>query len=81
MKSMSEKVWKAQKEVSQLASEAIINHRIVTAFSSQKRILGLFRATLRGPRKASVKQSWVSGLVLTSGASHRTTIPKLSMLC
>lgn len=64
MKSMTEKVLKAQKEGSQIAREAIINHRIITAFSSQKKILGLFGATAGGPRKASVQQSWVSGFGL-----------------
>ncbi|XP_059662526.1 putative multidrug resistance protein [Cornus florida] len=66
LKSMSEKTRKAQKEGSQLASEAVINHRTITAFSSQKRILGLFRGTLEGPRKESIKQSWFSGIGLFS---------------
>ncbi|CAK9150287.1 unnamed protein product [Ilex paraguariensis] len=66
MKSMSEKSQKAQKEGSQLASEAVINHRTITAFSSQKRILGLFKATLEGPRKESIRQSWFAGCGLFS---------------
>ncbi|KAA8523730.1 hypothetical protein F0562_010153 [Nyssa sinensis] len=66
MKSMSEKARKAQKEGSQLASEAVINHRTITAFSSQKRILRLFHATLEGPRKESIRQSWFSGVGLFS---------------
>ncbi|XP_059662527.1 ABC transporter B family member 15-like [Cornus florida] len=65
-KSMSEKIQKAQKEGSQLASETVINHRTITAFSSQKRILKIFRATLEGPRKESIKQSWFSGIGLFS---------------
>lgn len=66
MKSMSEKTRKAQREGSQLASEAVINHRTITAFSSQKRILTLFRDSLRAPEKESVKQSWFSGVGLFS---------------
>ncbi|KAK2977692.1 hypothetical protein RJ640_000041 [Escallonia rubra] len=62
MKSMSGKAKKAQNEGSQLASEAVVNHRTITAFSSQERILDLFAATLKGPRRESVKQSWFSGL-------------------
>ncbi|KAL4619224.1 hypothetical protein ACB092_06G064300 [Castanea dentata] len=46
MKSMAEKARKGQKEGSQLASEAVINHRTITSFSSQKRILCLFGETL-----------------------------------
>lgn len=66
MKSLSEKTRKAQKEGSQLASEAVINHRTITAFSSQKRILTLFRESLQGPQKESVRQSWFSGVGLFS---------------
>lgn len=66
MKSMSEKAQKAQTEGSQLASEATINHRTITAFSSQNRILNLFRETMKGPKKESMKQSWFSGFGLFS---------------
>ncbi|CAI9784177.1 unnamed protein product [Fraxinus pennsylvanica] len=66
MKSMSAKAEIAQKEGSQLASEAVINHRTITAFSSQKRIVGLFRATLESPRKESIRQSWFAGVGLFS---------------
>ncbi|KAA8533236.1 hypothetical protein F0562_033231 [Nyssa sinensis] len=66
MKRMSEKAQKAQNEGSQLASEAVVNHRTITAFSSQNRILSLFSATLEGPRKESIKQSWFSGVGLFS---------------
>ncbi|KAL2496173.1 ABC transporter B family member 15 [Forsythia ovata] len=66
MKSMSAKAQIAQKEGSQLASEAVVNHRTITAFSSQKRILGLFRDTLESPRKESVRQSWFAGVGLFS---------------
>ncbi|XP_009594378.1 putative multidrug resistance protein [Nicotiana tomentosiformis] len=66
MKSMSGKAQKAQREGSQLASEAVINHRTITAFSSQRRIVGLFKATLEGPRKESIRQSWYAGVGLCS---------------
>ncbi|KAK6242192.1 hypothetical protein SCA6_007581 [Theobroma cacao] len=66
MKSMSQKAQKAQNEGSQLASEAIVNHRTITAFSSQKRILRLFGATMRGPRQQSIKQGYISGFGLFS---------------
>ncbi|KAL8209761.1 hypothetical protein R6Q57_006493 [Mikania cordata] len=66
MKSLSEKSQKAQKEGSQLASEAVVNHRTITAFSSQKRIVGLFKDTLKGPRKESIRQSYYSGIGLFS---------------
>ncbi|KAL1807300.1 hypothetical protein ACET3Z_030368 [Daucus carota] len=64
MKSLSGKAQKAQNEGNQLASEAVVNHRTITAFSSQERILGLFETTLKGPQKESIRQSWLSGLGL-----------------
>ncbi|KAK4842676.1 hypothetical protein QYF36_025838 [Acer negundo] len=66
MKGMSEKARKAQTEGSQLASEATINHRTITAFSSQNRILSLYRETMKGPKNESIKQSWFSGFGLFS---------------
>ncbi|XP_052184670.1 putative multidrug resistance protein [Diospyros lotus] len=73
MKSMSEKAQKAQKEGSQLASEAAVNHRTITAFSSQERMLALFAATMKGPRKENIKQSWFSGAGLFSSQFLTTT--------
>ncbi|KAL0385442.1 UNVERIFIED_CONTAM: putative multidrug resistance protein [Sesamum radiatum] len=64
MKRMSVRSQKAQNEGSQLASEAVVNHRTITAFCSQSKILGLFAETLRGPQKESIKQSWFSGIGL-----------------
>ncbi|KAI3779497.1 hypothetical protein L2E82_09218 [Cichorium intybus] len=64
MKSLSAKAKKAQNEGTQLASEAVVNHRTITAFASQKRIMGLYAETLKGPRKECIKQSWFSGLGL-----------------
>ncbi|KAL5538666.1 hypothetical protein UlMin_044328 [Ulmus minor] len=78
MKSMAEKARKAQNEGSQLASEAVINHRTVTAFSSQKRMLGLFGVTLRGPKKESIKQSYVSGFGLFSSQFCNTAATALA---
>ncbi|KAL8506135.1 hypothetical protein ACS0TY_017119 [Phlomoides rotata] len=63
-KSMSAKIQTAQKEGSQLASEAVINHRTITSFSSQKRVVSLFKDTLEAPRKESIRQSWFAGVGL-----------------
>ncbi|KAI6687429.1 hypothetical protein NL676_024257 [Syzygium grande] len=78
MKSMAAKAQKAQKEGSQLASEAVINHRTITAFSSQKRMLGLFAATLNGPRKESIRHSMYSGLGLFCSQFFNTASSALS---
>ncbi|KAI4333814.1 hypothetical protein L6164_018575 [Bauhinia variegata] len=78
MKSMAEKARKAQKEGSQLASEAVINHRTITAFSSQKRMLALFKSTMVGPKKESVRQSWISGIGLFSSQFFNTASTALA---
>ncbi|KAI4340671.1 hypothetical protein MLD38_025481 [Melastoma candidum] len=64
MKSLSQRARKAQGEVSKLASEAVVNHRTITAFSSQSRILNLFALTLKGPRKENIQHSYISGFGL-----------------
>ncbi|KAL6186428.1 hypothetical protein ACLB2K_042548 [Fragaria x ananassa] len=66
MISMSRKAHKAQDVGSQLASEATFNHRTITAFSSQTRILNLFQDAVQGPRNENIKQSWVAGIGLFS---------------
>ncbi|KAL8253621.1 hypothetical protein R6Q59_031842 [Mikania micrantha] len=66
MKNLSSKAKKAQNEGTQLASEAVVNHRTITAFASQERIMRLYAETLKGPRKECVKQSWFSGLGLSA---------------
>ncbi|KAD2803947.1 hypothetical protein E3N88_37324 [Mikania micrantha] len=66
MKNLSSKAKKAQNEGTQLASEAVVNHRTITAFASQERIMRLYAVTLKGPRKECVKQSWFSGLGLSA---------------
>ncbi|KAL7589043.1 hypothetical protein Lser_V15G41113 [Lactuca serriola] len=66
MKNLSAKAKKAQNEGTQLASEAVVNHRTITAFASQGRIMRLYEETLKGPRKQNIKQSWFSGLGLFS---------------
>lgn len=72
MKSMSRKAQKAQAVGSQLASEATFNHRTITAFSSQTRILNLFQDAMQGPRNENIKQSWVAGFGLFSSQFFTT---------
>lgn len=64
MKNMSQKSQKAQNEASQIASEAVVNHRTIAAFSSQDRVLGFYDDALKGPERENNKQSWIAGLGL-----------------
>ncbi|XP_004502504.1 putative multidrug resistance protein isoform X1 [Cicer arietinum] len=65
MKNMSGKAKSAQREASQLAMEATTNHRTIAAFSSEKRMLSLFITAMDGPKMESIKQSWISGSILS----------------
>ncbi|WVZ86148.1 hypothetical protein U9M48_032981 [Paspalum notatum var. saurae] len=65
MTAMSKKAKKAQVQGSQLAGEAVVNHRTITAFSSQRRMLRLYEAAQEGPRKDNRVQSWYSGFCLS----------------
>ncbi|KAI5406157.1 putative multidrug resistance protein [Lathyrus oleraceus] len=65
LKSMSGNAKNAQRDASQLAMEATTNHRTIAAFSSEKRILNLFKTAMDGPKKESIKQSWISGSILS----------------
>ncbi|XP_076895959.1 putative multidrug resistance protein [Bidens hawaiensis] len=77
MKRLSSKAKKAQNKGTQLASEAVVNHRTITAFVSQERIMRLYAETLKGPRKECIKQSWFSGLGLC--ASQFITTAAISL--
>nr|CAB3449152.1 unnamed protein product [Digitaria exilis] len=69
LKSISKKSMQAQSECSKLASEAVSNLRIITAFSSQGRILHLFEQAQDSPRKEGIRQSWFAGLCLGTSMS------------
>lgn len=64
LQNMSERSQKSQNDASQLASEAVVNHRTITAFCSQERILGLYGNALEGPRRENIKQSWIAAHAL-----------------
>lgn len=66
LKTMSEKALRAQDQGSQLAAEAVANHRTISAFSSQEKILYLFEKSQEGPHRDSIKQSWIAGIILGS---------------
>ncbi|CAA7032094.1 unnamed protein product [Microthlaspi erraticum] len=69
LKKMSKKAIKSQDESSKLAAEAVSNIRTITAFSSQERILKLLETVQEGPRRESIRQSWLAGIVLATTRS------------
>ena len=64
LKAMSQKALKAQDQGSQLAAEAVSNHRTISAFSSQEKIIRLFQKSQEGLRRESIKQSLLAGFAL-----------------
>ncbi|XP_022895346.1 ABC transporter B family member 15-like [Olea europaea var. sylvestris] len=72
LKNMSRKAIKAQDESSKLAAEAVSNLRTVIAFSSQARILKMFKKAQEGPQKESIRQSWFAGVGLATSQSLMT---------
>ncbi|GLJ30586.1 hypothetical protein SUGI_0605660 [Cryptomeria japonica] len=69
LKNMSKKSGDAQNQCSQIAAEAVANHRTITAFCSSDRVLSLFRATQIRTRKEAIKQSWFAGIGIGSAQS------------
>ncbi|KAH9292875.1 hypothetical protein KI387_041939 [Taxus chinensis] len=66
---MSKKSGDAQNQCSQIAPEAMANHRTITAFCSNERVLFLFRETEIHTRKEGIKQSWLAGIGIGSAQS------------
>lgn len=64
MKNVSHKVLKAMGKSSQLAREAVINHKTITAFSSQEKIMAMFDDMLKLPQNECRKTSWFAGFGL-----------------
>ncbi|KAK6941459.1 ABC transporter-like, ATP-binding domain [Dillenia turbinata] len=57
---------KAQNQSTQIAVEAVINHRIVTSFGSIGKVMQLFNEAQEEPRKEARKKSWLAGLGMGS---------------
>ncbi|KAF4390043.1 hypothetical protein F8388_002985 [Cannabis sativa] len=56
----------AQNKSTQIAVEAVYNHRIVTSFGSVGKVLQLFEEAQEAPRKEARKKSWMAGIGLGS---------------
>ncbi|KAK8687077.1 hypothetical protein V6N13_085909 [Hibiscus sabdariffa] len=66
LKTVSKNAIKAQKDSSKLAADAVSNHRTITAFSSQDRILKMLEKAYEGTRKENACRSWFTGLGIGS---------------
>ncbi|XP_068644000.1 putative ABC transporter B family member 8 isoform X2 [Aristolochia californica] len=66
LSSLSEDMVKAQSQSTQIAVEAVSNHRIVSSFGCAGKILELFEAAQEGPKKAAAKRAWLAGVGIGS---------------
>ncbi|XP_059638215.1 putative ABC transporter B family member 8 [Cornus florida] len=57
---------KAQNQSTQIAVEAVYNHRIVTSFGSIGKVLELFDEAQDEPRKEARKKAWLAGIGMGS---------------
>ncbi|KAJ0030980.1 hypothetical protein Pint_13270 [Pistacia integerrima] len=66
LSSVSTNFVKAQNHSTQIAVEAVINHRIVTSYGSLGKVLQLFDEAQEEPRKEARKKSWLAGIGMGS---------------
>ncbi|XP_027924732.1 putative ABC transporter B family member 8 [Vigna unguiculata] len=66
LSTLSTKFVKAQNQSTQIAVEAVYNHRIVTSFGSIPKVLSLFDEAQEAPRKEARKKSWLAGIGMGS---------------
>ncbi|KAH7512906.1 hypothetical protein FEM48_Zijuj12G0139800 [Ziziphus jujuba var. spinosa] len=66
LSSISANFVMAQNHSTQIAVEAVYNHRIVTSFGSVRKVLELFDEAQEAPRKEARKRSWLAGIGMGS---------------
>lgn len=66
LSTMSANFIKYQNQSTQIAVEAVYNHRIVTSFQSLGIVLQLFDKAQDGPRREARKKAWLAGIGIGS---------------
>ncbi|XP_009616711.1 putative ABC transporter B family member 8 [Nicotiana tabacum] len=66
LSTITAKFVKAQYQSTQIAMEAVYNHRIVTSFGSINKVLEIFDEAQDEPRKEARKKSWLAGVGIGS---------------
>lgn len=66
LSTITSKFVKAQNQSTQIAAEAVYNHRIVTSFGSSGKVLQIFDEAQDEPRKEARKKSWLAGVGIGS---------------
>lgn len=66
LSTITTKFVKAQNSSTQIAVEAVYNHRIVSSFGSVNKVLDIFDNAQDEPRKEAQKKSWLAGIGIGS---------------
>ncbi|KAG8376062.1 hypothetical protein BUALT_Bualt09G0024500 [Buddleja alternifolia] len=66
LSTITSKFVKAQSQSTQIAAEAVYNHRIVTSFGSIGNVLQIFDEAQDEPRMEARKKSWLAGIGIGS---------------
>ncbi|KAG9449099.1 hypothetical protein H6P81_009064 [Aristolochia fimbriata] len=66
LSSLTVNMVKAQNQSTQIAVEAVCNHRIVSSFGCVEKILELFEAAQEEPKKAAARRAWLAGIGIGS---------------
>nr|GMC96233.1 putative ABC transporter B family member 8 [Ipomoea batatas] len=66
LSTITTKFVKAQNSSTQIAVEAVYNHRIVSSFGSINKVLNIFDNAQDEPRKEAQKKSWLAGIGIGS---------------
>ncbi|XP_047337952.1 putative ABC transporter B family member 8 [Impatiens glandulifera] len=66
LSNISSNFVKAQNRSTQIAADAVYNHRVVTSFGSVRKVLSLFDEAQNEPRKEGRKKSWMAGIGIGS---------------
>nr|XP_043627252.1 putative ABC transporter B family member 8 [Erigeron canadensis] len=66
LSTMTANFIKYQNQSTQIAVEAVYNHRIVTSFNSLEIVLQIFDKAQDGPRKEARKKAWLAGIGIGS---------------
>lgn len=66
LSSISTNFVKAQNDSTQIAVEAVYNHRIVTSFGSVEKVLNIFDKVQEETRKEARKKTWLAGIGMGS---------------
>lgn len=64
LSNVSSDLAKAQNQSTQIAVEAVYNHKMVTSFGCESRILRLFEEAQEEPLKEARKKSWIAGFAM-----------------